>query len=73
MDTKVSVEMVLLQLREYCSGLKDNIYELDDVFRRYMENDEEYRNGQKERLAVEGLNIVHIYSCLLYTSPSPRD
>lgn len=62
MDTKVWVEMVLLQLREYCSGLKDNIYELDDVFRRYMENDEEYRNGQKERLAVEGLNIVHIYS-----------
>ncbi|MCM1157835.1 MAG: glycosyltransferase [Bacteroidales bacterium] len=58
MDKKENVEQVILRLREYCSGLTDDLLVLDQAFNRYMETDEAYRTGYAEYLGIKALNIM---------------
>lgn len=60
MDNKEHVEQVILQLREYCSGLTHDGNVLQQAFLRYMEMDEAYRAEYAEYLGIKALNIMSV-------------
>lgn len=54
-----TVDDVLSQMRDFCSGMTQDAAKLEDVFNGYMKNSPEYRTQQAEYLKIRALNIIH--------------